>query len=67
MKGTKESSEKVQERQRERGITRGMESKIRIENGQGEGEGGNRNERKRGMRRIIGNVCNKVEKGVSVY
>lgn len=41
MKGTKESSEKVQERQRERGITRGMESKIRIENGQGEGEGGN--------------------------
>lgn len=38
---TKESSEKVQERQRDRGITRGMESKIRIENGQREGEGGN--------------------------
>lgn len=38
---TKESSEKVQERQRDRGITREMESKIRIENGQREGEGGN--------------------------
>lgn len=65
---TKESNEKVEEREgtkakgNQREITRGMD--LRMESGWG------RNEIKGGMRRRNhrkGNVCDKVEKGASVY